>query len=58
MIGSSLLRFGPQESFGVQASYILLVAGRFMLAIGSHGISINGYLLGKTTCIHILELIK
>ena len=47
LCGCSLLSFGPQKVFGLTLSYVLLVVGRFMLAIGSHGVSINGYLLGK-----------
>ncbi len=47
IVGCSLLSFGPQKIFGFTLSYIFLVTGRFMLAIGSHGVSINGYILGN-----------
>jgi len=33
--------------FGVITSYIFLVSGRFLMAIGSQGISINSYKLGE-----------
>jgi hypothetical protein len=41
------MSFGPQKRFGDLISYILLAGGRFLTAIGTHGISINGYLLGN-----------
>lgn len=46
--GWAALSFGPNKPFfGVTISYLLLVTGRFLIAIGSYGVSINGYLLGE-----------
>lgn len=49
LIGSCLLSFGPQKPFGVMLSYFFLASGRFLIAIGSYGVSINGYLLAMET---------
>ena len=46
LFGCCALSFGPQQIFGVTISYLLLIVGRFSIAIGSYGVSINGYLLG------------
>jgi hypothetical protein len=52
IIGSMALSFGPQEIFGFTLSYILLATGRFLIAFGSHGISVNGYLLSNKNSSH------
>ncbi len=46
LVGFCALSFGPQKIFGTQLSYLILVSGRFSIAMGSYGVSINGYLLG------------
>ncbi len=47
LVGFCALSFGPQKMFGIQLSYLLLVSGRFSIAMGTYGVSINGYLLGN-----------
>ena len=46
LFGFFALSFGPQKIYGTQISYLILVSGRFLIAMGSYGVSINGYLLG------------
>ncbi len=46
LFGCCAISFGPQDIFGLTLSYIILVFGRFILAAGSYGVSINGYMLG------------
>lgn len=56
IIGGIALSFGPQKSFGFELSYTWLIIGRFLIAFGSHGISINGYLLGTSILIYLCQI--
>lgn len=41
-IGSA---FGPQESFGFTTSYVIYTVSRFLIACGTRGINVTGYIL-------------
>ncbi|CAF0992061.1 unnamed protein product [Brachionus calyciflorus] len=43
--GSLILSFVSNNSFENILNYVIIISGRFIIAIGSHGISINSYLL-------------
>lgn len=46
LIGGLGCAFGPQDSFGILASYIIYAISRFIIAIGTRGINITGFVLG------------
>jgi OCT family organic cation transporter-like MFS transporter 4/5 len=46
IIGSIGVAFGPQESFGTLASYIIYAISRFIIACGTRGINVTGFVLG------------
>lgn len=45
--GAVGVAFGPQDSFGFELSYGLYAASRFLIACGTRGINVTGYILGK-----------
>lgn len=45
IMGCVTLSFGPMNLIRKEISFIMLAFGRFLIAIGSHGISINSYLV-------------
>ena len=47
IIGGILAAFGPQEPIGVTASYVVYTIGRFLIAVGTRGINVTGFVLGK-----------
>ncbi len=47
IIGSSGVAFGPQESLGSTTSYIIYAVSRFIIACGTRGINVTGFVLGK-----------
>jgi NhaP-type Na+/H+ and K+/H+ antiporter len=47
IIGSIGVAFGPQPVFGVTASYILYAISRFIIACGTRGINVTGFVLGN-----------
>ena len=46
IIGSLGVALGPQEKFGSLASYILYAISRFIIACGTRGINVTGFVLG------------
>ena len=46
-VSGFLCAFGPQPKFGFGLSYILFVAGRFLLACATRGVSVSGFVLGS-----------
>jgi hypothetical protein len=47
IIGGFGAAFGPQQSIGSLASYILYTIFRFMIAVGTRGINVTGFVLGS-----------
>ena len=47
LIGSIGVAFGPQKSIGVVGSYIIYMISRFIIACGTRGINVTGFVLGK-----------
>jgi hypothetical protein len=47
IFGGLLAAFGPQEPIGVTASYVVYTLGRFLIAVGTRGINVTGFVLGK-----------
>lgn len=47
IIGSIGATFGPQESFGTLASYLIYATSRFLIACGTRGINVTGFVLGS-----------
>lgn len=39
--------FGPQDSIGVTPSYVVYTIGRFLIAVGTRGINVTGFVLGE-----------
>jgi len=39
--------FGPQETFGFEISILIYTISRFLIACGTRGINVTGYILGK-----------
>ena len=46
-IGSFGTTFGPQKSYGSLVSYIIYAASRFLIACGTRGINVTGFVLGN-----------
>lgn len=46
IVGSIGVAFGPQENFGTLASYIIYAISRFIIACGTRGINVTGFVLG------------
>jgi len=46
MFGSIGVAFSPQQSIGTLTSYILYTMSRFLIAIGTRGIFVTGFVLG------------
>ena len=47
IFGGIGVAFGPQESFGFSISYSVYAFSRFLIACGTRGINVTGYILGK-----------
>ncbi len=47
LLGSFGSTFGPQKSFSVNQSYTLYAISRFLTAVGTRGVSVVGFVLGK-----------
>lgn len=45
IIGSIGAAFGPQEAFGISAGYFIYTLSRFIIACGTRGINVTGYVL-------------
>ena len=46
IIGSAGVAFGPQDSFGSTYSYAIYAVSRFIIACGTRGINVTGFVLG------------
>ena len=46
IIGGFGAAFGPQKSFGALTSSIIYAFCRFLIAIGTRGINVTGFVLG------------
>ena len=46
-LGSIGTTFGPQKIFGSLVSYIIYAISRFLIACGTRGINVTGFVLGK-----------
>ncbi len=46
IIGTCGTAFGPQEAYGTLASYIIYAVSRFLIACGTRGINVTGFVLG------------
>lgn len=46
IIGGLGVAFGPQEAFGTWPSYIIYAVSRFIIACGTRGINVTGFVLG------------
>lgn len=46
IVGSVGVAFGPQEPIGVLGSYIIYMISRFIIACGTRGINVTGFVLG------------
>jgi MFS transporter, OCT family, solute carrier family 22 (organic cation transporter), member 4/5 len=46
IIGATGAAFGPQDQFGVTISYIIYALCRFLIACGTRGINVTGFVLG------------
>jgi OCT family organic cation transporter-like MFS transporter 4/5 len=44
--GSVGVAFGPQTSFGTLPSYLIYIVSRFIIACGTRGINVTGFVLG------------
>jgi hypothetical protein len=47
LLGSIGVAFGPQKSIGVVGSYIIYMISRFIIACGTRGINVTGFVLGN-----------
>ncbi len=47
IVGSIGVAFGPQESIGPLGSYIIYMISRFIIACGTRGINVTGFVLGN-----------
>jgi NhaP-type Na+/H+ and K+/H+ antiporter len=58
LLGSIGVAFGPQKSIGVVGSYIIYMISRFIIACGTRGINVTGFVLGnrKLTKFNVLHL--
>lgn len=48
ILGGLGVAFGPQESFGTWPSYIIYAVSRFIIACGTRGINVTGFVLGTS----------
>jgi hypothetical protein len=46
IVGSVGVAFGPQKSIGTMGSYIIYIISRFIIACGTRGINVTGFVLG------------
>lgn len=46
IVGSIGVAFGPQENFGRTASFVIYAVSRFIIACGTRGINVTGFVLG------------
>ena len=46
IVGGLGVAFGPQEAFGTRTSYIIYAISRFIIACGTRGINVTGFVLG------------
>ena len=47
IIGSAGAAFGPQDEFGPLSSYMIYAVSRFLIACGTRGINVTGFVLGN-----------
>ena len=47
LLGSIGVAFGPQKSIGLVGSYIIYMISRFIIACGTRGINVTGFVLGN-----------
>ncbi len=45
-LASFLCAFAPQKELGFEISYALFVFGRFLIACGTRGIALTGFVIG------------
>ena len=45
--GAIGVAFGPHESFGFEISFGIYAISRFLIACGTRGINVTGYILGN-----------
>ena len=53
ILGSFGTAFGPRLSLSISASYIIYAASRFLIACGTRGINVTGFVLGKVQFLKI-----
>jgi OCT family organic cation transporter-like MFS transporter 4/5 len=46
LIGIIGTAFGPQKAFGTLTSYYIYILSRFLIACGTRGINVTGFVLG------------
>ena len=46
ILGGIGAAFGPQKAFGFYTSYSLYAISRFLIACGTRGINVTGFILG------------
>lgn len=47
LLGGVGVAFGPQDAFGFKISILIYTISRFLIACGTRGINVTGYILGK-----------
>jgi hypothetical protein len=47
VIGGICCAFGPQNFFSINVNYFILMVSRFLVALGTIGMTTTGYVLGK-----------
>ena len=47
ILGSIGVAFGPQDEFGFTLSYVIYAISRFIIACGTRGINVTGFVLGN-----------
>lgn len=54
IIGGIGVAVGPQEAFGTWPSYIIYAVSRFIIACGTRGINVTGFVLGNENTLNDL----
>ncbi len=47
IVGSFGTAFGPRLSLGITASFLIYAGSRFLIACGTRGINVTGFVLGE-----------
>lgn len=58
IIGGLGVAFGPQEEFGTWPSYIIYAVSRFIIACGTRGINVTGFVLGIVNLLILFSILS